>query len=110
MNPKLVHRLVVLAIVLGYIAVGAWACSGPSEPSADEIERAFYEEVGVGGSAEAIELFFKRKGMRYAWNPLQERYNANLRQSRGWSIAVDVFVDAQRRAVRIEALRVGTSI
>jgi hypothetical protein len=103
MNPKLVQRLVVLAIVPGYIAVGAWACSGPSEPSAEEIERAFYKEVGVGGSAEAIELFFKRKGMRYGWNPLQENYNANLRLSGGWNIYMDVFVDDKRRAVRIEA-------
>lgn len=104
MASRAVIRIGALAAALA-IAMGAWMYSRQtsSHLTSDAVRGMIQAELPVGSPPSAIEAFFQRHHIDYAWDKYSGKYAAIIRDvERFHAITIDVTVSDGRRFSRAE--------
>ena len=97
--------IVGLLVAVFVLAMGTWAYShrNPSIVTSDAVRGMIQLELPVGAPPSAIEAFFKRHHIDYAWDKYSGKYVAIIRNvERFHSITINVTVSGGRRFARAE--------
>ena len=80
-------------------------CLSTLDTTPDEVEAKINSSLKPGDSAELIEKYFDEEGLGLSYDRFANRYNSIIRhpKSNYHAITIDVYVDEEKRFIRVEA-------
>lgn len=98
----ILRRNVIALLAVLFFAAG---CFPTLDVTPAEVEKQFCSALKVGDSAEAIEKYLRKRGLDGSYDINQSRYQSIIRHpdSGFHAITIHIFVDKQKRFVRVEA-------